>query len=109
MTQQEQKANNKTKHWDEQIASYWSNVIEKGGFANAVYWLGNPIVNRFYQSKAVGGRTYPHWVNFCVDYYLGNRCPADRMLSVGCGDGDLERHLVSLNAFKALDGIDSKR
>ena len=93
--------------FSEKTAEYWSNIVEEGEFSSSVYWLANPIVNHYYQVKAVGKREeYGHWVNFCVQHYLANRCPVERMLSIGCGDGDLERHLATLNAFKSIDAVD---
>jgi len=91
---------------NDKITSHWSSVDDKEVFGKQIYWLANPIVNRWYHSKAVGGKTYSHWVNLCVDYYLGKRCPVDKILSVGCGEGSLERHLATLNAFKGLDAVD---
>ena len=37
---------------------------------------------------------------------MGKRCPVDKILSIGCGEGSLERHLATLNAFKDLDAVD---
>lgn len=88
------------------VAKHWSNIDTEGQFGKNVYWLANPIVQRSYIKKAVGGKDYPHWLNYCVEWYLKKRCPVDEMLSVGCGAGPLERHLAKLNAFKHMDAFD---
>lgn len=94
------------KKWNQEVADYWSSAVETGTFSSSVYWLANPIVNRRYQMKAVRGREYSHWLDFCIDYYLRAKSPVDRILSVGCGDGSLERQLASLNICKTIDAID---
>lgn len=91
---------------NQKIADYWSNNNDSDNFSKVVYWLANPIIHQRYQLKAVGGRTYSHWLNFCIDHFLGKNIPVDRILSVGCGSGDLERHLAKLDAFQTLDALD---
>ena len=38
--------------------------------------------------------------------FLGDRVPVERMCSLGCGTGTLERHLALLNAFRFCDAYD---
>ncbi len=90
---------------DSKIADYWDEHTDDT-FRGETYWLANPIIHRRCQLMAAGGRDYPSWINFSVDHFLGDRKPVDRVLSIGSGDGALERHLASINAAKAIEAID---
>ncbi len=87
------------------IADYWNNHTDESYFGET-YWLANPIINHRYQIKAAGGRSYDSWVNFTVEHFLGVRAPVGKILSIGSGDGALERHLASINAAKRIEGVD---
>ncbi len=87
-----------------QVARFWD-VTTQESFAPTTYWLANPLVHARYQYRATAGRSR-HWVNHCVEKFLGESRPVDRMLNVGCGDGELDRHLLLLDAAKRLDAID---
>jgi 2-polyprenyl-3-methyl-5-hydroxy-6-metoxy-1,4-benzoquinol methylase len=89
----------------ERLAERWS--THHGGtdtFSALVYWLAVPEITRRFQFLSTGGKS-DHWVNYCVSF-LGDRVPVERMASLGCGTGALERHLASLNAFRHCDGFD---
>ena len=90
---------------DSIVADYWDSHTDESYFGET-YWLANPIINRRYQLKAAGGRDYDSWVDFTVQHFLGERAPVDKVLSIGSGDGTLERHLASLNTAKKIEGID---
>ncbi|MCC5846731.1 MAG: class I SAM-dependent methyltransferase [Verrucomicrobia bacterium] len=91
---------------DEDVAAFWSEQNESNAFSPDVYWLANPILQRRYQQQATGGSSYPHWLNYCVGEILGENAPVERMLSIGCGTGELERHLARKKAFRRMDGVD---
>jgi|TARA_B100000315_G_C14488429_1_gene546350 ubiquinone/menaquinone biosynthesis C-methylase UbiE len=90
---------------DSKVAEYWNEHTDETYFGET-YWLANPVINRHHQLKAAGGRDYESWVNFSVQHFLGEQCPVERVLSIGSGDGALERHLASLNTARHIDGID---
>ena len=90
---------------DAKVANYWNTHTDETYFGET-YWLANPVINRNYQKLAAGGRDYESWVDFSVLHYLGKRCPVDRVLGIGSGDGVLERHLASINTAKLIEGID---
>ena len=58
-----------------------------------------------YNQLATGGK-HNHWVEFCLSEYLGESLPVERMLSIGCGNGDLEIGLAGLNASRSFDAFD---
>lgn len=90
---------------DSKVAEYWDKHTDETYFGET-YWLANKVINRHHQYKAAGGRNYDSWVNFSVQHFLGARCPVARVLSIGSGDGALERHLASLNTATLIEGID---
>ncbi len=90
---------------DAKVADYWDEHTNES-FYGETYWLANPIINKHHQLLAAGGRDYDHWLNFSVQHFLGENCPVDRVLSIGSGDGTLERHLASMNTAKSIEGID---
>lgn len=89
----------------ERTAEHWSQ-LPGDAFSASIYWLANPTVQARYHRKAVGGRDYPHWVNFCVEHHMGAARPVGSILDIGCGDGELDRHLVALGAARQIFGLD---
>jgi 2-polyprenyl-3-methyl-5-hydroxy-6-metoxy-1,4-benzoquinol methylase len=89
----------------QRVADLWS--THHGGtdaFSSLVYWLAVPEVARRFQRRATGGKA-EHWINYCVSEFL-TALPVERMCSIGCGTGELERHLAGFNAFRSCDAID---
>ena len=88
-------------------ADYWSeNLAGSNPFSAEVYWLAIPRVQRRFQRQACAGLDYTSWMHYCVGEFLRRRTPVARMLSIGCGTGDLERTLHRLGAFAWCDAID---
>jgi len=86
-------------------ADFWSK-IDRERFSGAVYWLGNPLVYQRYQTKAAGGRACAHWLEHVATAYLGGVEAQNRVLTVGCGDGALDRRFADIGGFVHLDGVD---
>lgn len=90
-----------------QVADLWSRKLDTSDeFSSDVYWLAVPEVYRSYTQAATRGRREDSWVNDCVLHFLAGRTPVERMLSIGCGSGALERHLDTLSAFRECDAWD---
>jgi 2-polyprenyl-3-methyl-5-hydroxy-6-metoxy-1,4-benzoquinol methylase len=90
----------------DKIAKRWSeNRSGSEAFSASVYWLAVPEVQQYFQKRATLGRS-TNWVNYCVQEFLGKKTPVQRMVSFGCGTGDLERHLAGLNAFQSCTAYD---
>ena len=87
------------------VADYWDAHTDASYLGNS-YWLANPIVAKRFNSMAVGHRDFSSWVDFCVEYHLAARQPVNAILTIGCGDGTLDRHLAGLKAAAHIDGID---
>ncbi len=89
------------------VAGHWARKLDSPeDFSPDVYWLALPRVFRHYMLGATRGRREDSWVNDCVFQHLAGRIPVERMLSIGCGRGELERHLSLFPAFLACDAWD---
>lgn len=93
---------------DEQItaASWAGESGESDPFSAERYWLAIPEVQRHFQAKLTCGLPYTYWWEYCLGEFLKGRLPAPRMLSIGCGTGELERTLAALGAFVECDACD---
>lgn len=90
----------------QKTSDHWSeNQSGSSAFSPDVYWLAVPEVQARYQNQGSAGKS-DHWVRYCLNEFLQDRLPAERMLSLGCGGGALERDLARLNAFKHCEGLD---
>jgi SAM-dependent methyltransferase len=87
-----------TRRWNE----HTSGTAE---LSDQVYWLAIPEVMRRHQRNLTGGR-FEGWVDAVVFDYFAGRMPVERVLSLGCGDGALERDLARLNFFNSCDARD---
>jgi SAM-dependent methyltransferase len=88
-------------------ARHWSeNMAGTDAFSPQVYWLAVPEVQKRFQRLACRGSDFPVWVQYCVGAFLGRDKAVSSMLSIGCGNGALERDLFRLNAFHHCDAID---
>lgn len=87
-------------HWSEVFSEKLQELISR-----QTYWLAIPEVSERYHRLATGGKA-ANWVRFCLDEYLSTALPVERMLSIGCGDGNLELQLAGYNAFQKFDAFD---
>ncbi|HEY7834154.1 MAG TPA: class I SAM-dependent methyltransferase [Ktedonobacterales bacterium] len=97
------------KHDGERItAQRWATALgeQSSVFSPQRFWLAVPEVYRRHQEKLTRGRTDATWWEYCLGEFLKDRLPAPRMLSIGCGAGQLERTLAGFHAFQACDACD---
>ena len=92
----------------DRVSDHWSRRLEDSSsdFSAETYWLANPEVRRRHVLHQTQGRREDSWVNDVVEHFLGDSIPVERILSIGCGAGQLERHLAELGAFKECDAWD---
>lgn len=69
------------------------------------YWLAIPEAHARYDLRATGSPG-TSWYAYCLEHLPADRRARARMLSLGCGGGDLERDLHALGAFRECVGID---
>jgi GT2 family glycosyltransferase/SAM-dependent methyltransferase len=85
---------------------YWSRKLQSVAFSPACYWRLNPLVHQLLVAEETDGGPWRDWVEYCVRFHLAGRTPVARMLSIGCGNGQLERRLAELGAFVRCDAWD---
>lgn len=89
------------------VAERWSDISGTSDeFSANVYWLAVPAVMARHQRRACAGGNFPSWVEYCLGSFPLPQDHDRRMLSIGCGFGDLERHLMRLQACTTCDAID---
>jgi len=88
----------------EQTARFWSEK-ENWPCGYGLYWTEIPAVQRRLNVK-VSGDPEVHWVSYTLNRYLRHRMPFQHCLSLGCGNGHLERQLARLGVFSACDAYD---
>jgi SAM-dependent methyltransferase len=85
-------------------ADYWGTegVWETG---RGIYWGELPSVQRRLNQK-ISGQQEASWVHYILEHHFAGSLPLERCLSLGCGEGGLERRLASLEAFVECDAFD---
>ena len=87
------------------IDRWAANQANPDAFGSAVYWLANDLVRERHQRRGTRGK-YPGWARYCLMEFLADRLPVERMLSLGCGRGELERNPFRMGAFEHCLAID---
>jgi SAM-dependent methyltransferase len=85
-------------HWDRATLQNW-----KGG--TGLYWTDLEPVRRRLRFKASGDPNV-EWYECVVRRFLGRSIPLERIASLGCGEGILERRLNEMGVFKHCDAFD---
>ncbi len=90
----------------EDTGQFWSRKLQSPDFTPERFWGHVPEVERRFLRRVSPDHPVASWAEACVREYLAGRTPVERMLSVGCGTGELERTLARLNAFRECDAWD---
>jgi GT2 family glycosyltransferase/SAM-dependent methyltransferase len=85
---------------------FWSRKLQGSDFAPERFWGHVPEVERRFLRRVSADGISGSWAETCIRECLAGRTPVERMLSVGCGTGELERTLARLNAFRECDAWD---
>jgi len=86
-------------------AQHWDAQVEKVESAAPQGWLDLEMVEREHIRPLISGDPEIGYLQYFVDRHLPKR-PVQRLLSLGCGGGNLERALLWLDAAEAIDGYD---
>lgn len=86
-------------HWSEHTARF------SGRNAGLFWWEAGPEIQRHINSR-ISGNPDIDWVAHTLDKYFEGRLPLARCLSLGCGNGHLERRLAHFSAFQHCDAYD---
>lgn len=85
-------------HWDEATRQNWKSGV-------GLYWTDLEPVRRRLRRMASGDPDV-EWDQYVVNTYLADRIPLGRILSLGCGEGILERRLAGMGVFAQCDAFD---
>jgi GT2 family glycosyltransferase/SAM-dependent methyltransferase len=85
---------------------FWSRKLQSPDFTPERFWGHVPEVERRFLQRVSPDSPAGSWAEACVREHLAGRTPVERMLSVGCGTGELERTLARLDAFRECDAWD---
>jgi len=87
-------------------AEFWSKGAEKATHqGRGVSWLELTAV-RQHINQRVSGCPKTNWLAHALRQYRDDRPPLEHCLSLGCGEGRLERELSQLGAFHCCDAFD---
>src|SRR5258708_37231139 len=70
-----------------------------------VAWTDSPGVSRHYILPAISGVPDRNWLEWAARRYFS--APVGLALSIGSGDGGLERHGLSLAVARRFEGVDT--
>ena len=79
-------------------------LVFTGQTSKAMYWLSHPTIHDYYQKRSTAYCSN-HWVNYIAES-IGNPSEKKKILSMGCGEGALERHLCNITKNWTIDAID---
>ena len=86
------------------VADFWGNNAENKPKAVECHWTDSDIIMKHYIHPTITGTMHENWFIWVKNNYF--KVPAEKALSLGCGDGCLERHGASANVFKHCDAFD---
>lgn len=97
----------KTKKKDrKKVSKLWGNAKSTSDrYGIGFHWVESPIVID-YINRNITGESKIDWVSYIYNKYLKINSGALKCLSLGCGIGNLERHLLSLGFFRQIDAVD---
>lgn len=70
-----------------------------------VSWSDSPLVVELYINPIISGNTQDGWMIWVAKKYF--RRPVQSALSIGCGDGSLERHALQLQVADHFEAFDA--
>jgi SAM-dependent methyltransferase len=85
-------------------AQYWDEV-GPGAELREDYW-GNLQLVRLRLNQKITGNANLHWCEYTLSRHFNGKLPLENVLSLGCGNGHIERKLAEMNAFAACTGMD---
>lgn len=88
------------------VSDFWSVTREdkmKLGAENT-QWLENKYTSRIYVNKTISGDPERNWLTYISEKYFKE--PVGLGLSIGCGDGCLERHALKIDICKRIEAFD---
>jgi ubiquinone/menaquinone biosynthesis C-methylase UbiE len=93
-------------------SEFWDTHIRIHGDKNNdyIHWMVSPLVQEFCLKKLIiGDKKIPatQWIAWIKEKYA--HTPFNKGLSLGCGDGSLERHAVQYKICQQIDAFDNSK
>ncbi len=90
----------------ERVSRIWEKRAAEKSSNNppVVAWTDSSLVQRHYIHPIISGKPEDNWLIWIKNTYFKN--PVRKALSLGCGDGCLERHAVALNIAGQFEAYD---
>jgi ubiquinone/menaquinone biosynthesis C-methylase UbiE len=85
------------------VAELWGNRVRSEKPLGCA-WTDSPLIQQHYIHPTISGNKHSNWLMWVKDTYFLN--PVNRALSLGCGDGCLERHGALIDVFRECDAFD---
>lgn len=86
------------------VAEFWGNRAQESQKTLECHWTDSPLIQQHYIHPAISGNKDNNWLVWVKEKFFPR--PVERILSLGCGDGCLERHGALSNIFKECDAFD---
>lgn len=87
----------------EQVAEWWRRTPEARAIERKTNWLEHRRLLQYTAKRVTGNRFGESW-RWAIE--RGHSRPVDRVLSLGCGGGGLERRVAKLGWARQIEGID---
>jgi SAM-dependent methyltransferase len=89
----------------ERVAALWGENAGTWQLGGALHWTELPQVRRRINTRVSGDPDVDPWLH-AIRTYLAGRLPLERALTLGCGDGLLERGLTQYGFCRRHDAFD---
>ena len=93
--------------WEsERAEENWDHSVSAVESARPQGWLDLEMIESEYVRPRISGDRERNFLQYFFDEHL-DALPVSRVLSLGCGGGNLERAILYLGAAEKIDGLDS--
>ena len=87
----------------DRVSKWWAQTPEQFQQRALTNWMGHNHVRSYINRRITGDKTLD-WLSYVIRKYF--QTPVQRALSLGCGDGGLERHALAMGAVNYFDAYD---
>ena len=90
----------------EKVKNHWSQKAQVEDFERKKYvaWMNHPFIEKFYINQQISNHPEENWLTYVNKKYVPK--PLDLGLTLGCGDGGLERHALVMGMCEQFEAFD---
>lgn len=88
----------------DKVSRWWDQSAEQHQQKRLISWLEHDHIKRHINRRITGDETLD-WLTYVLQKYFQK--PVERAISLGCGEGGLERHVLSAGAVNVFDAYDA--